>query len=450
MKTSYTARRLPVTTGISGWKALLKHNCSPRAPALSGAQTADFVIIGAGFAGLAAARRLTQLAPNASIHVLDALRIGEGGIGRNSGFMIDLPHELSSSDYSGSGCISDAEMIRLNRMAIDFARDAVEEYDINRHYFDPVGKINGAVSEKAHAHNLSYQRHLKQLGEDSECLDEKEMLAITGSRYYRSGLFTPGTVMLQPAGFALGMAQGLSRKVQFHEASPVSAFVRRGQDWVVITAQGQITTPRVILTTNGHIESFGVQQGRLMHVTLYATMTREMSDDELRRAGGQPRWGVTPSDPMGTTMRRIDSGQGGNRIITRTCATFDPKIQPRKGEMQRASQVMRRKFDERFPSLKGLPMEYAWAGQVCLTNQAVSVTGKIDEGVYSGAVQNGLGAARGTLTGIAAAEAACGFDSPISRAFCGESRPSRLPPPPLSTLGANAYLRFKEFRACKE
>lgn len=25
----------------------------------------------------------------------------------------------------------------------------------------------------------------------------------------------------------------------------------------------------------------------------------------------QPRWGITPSDPMGTTLRRIDTGQGG-------------------------------------------------------------------------------------------------------------------------------------------
>jgi glycine/D-amino acid oxidase-like deaminating enzyme len=72
---------------------------------------ADFAIIGAGFAGLSAARRLLQLSPGARIAVLDAGRIAEGAAGRNSGFMIDLPHEISAADYSGQGVNSDREMI---------------------------------------------------------------------------------------------------------------------------------------------------------------------------------------------------------------------------------------------------------------------------------------------------------------------------------------------------
>ena len=65
-------------------------------------QNADFLVIGAGFAGLSAARRLNQLQPDAKIVVLEACEVGEGPAGRNSGFMIDLPHDLSSDDYLGS------------------------------------------------------------------------------------------------------------------------------------------------------------------------------------------------------------------------------------------------------------------------------------------------------------------------------------------------------------
>ena len=57
-------------------------------------------------------------------------------------------------------------------------------------------------------------------------------------------------------------------------------------------------------------------------------MTVDLGQDGVRALGGQPRWGITPSDPMGTTMRRIDVGQGGNRVITRTCATFEPGMLP--------------------------------------------------------------------------------------------------------------------------
>ena len=84
--------------------------------------TADFVVVGGGFAGLSAARRLTQLQPGARIVVLEAGRIAEGAAGRNSGFMIDLPHDLASEDYAGAG--DDRVMIGLNRQAIAFARAA--------------------------------------------------------------------------------------------------------------------------------------------------------------------------------------------------------------------------------------------------------------------------------------------------------------------------------------
>ena len=39
-----------------------------------------WIVLGAGFAGLAAARRLTQLMPGAQIALLDAGRIAEGAV----------------------------------------------------------------------------------------------------------------------------------------------------------------------------------------------------------------------------------------------------------------------------------------------------------------------------------------------------------------------------------
>ena len=100
----------------------------PRRAALAGGQGADVCIVGAGFAGLSAARRLRQIAPDCHIVILDAGRVAEGGAGRNSGFMIDLPHELTSSDYAGAGPSRDRELTRLNRHAIDFAAAAVADY----------------------------------------------------------------------------------------------------------------------------------------------------------------------------------------------------------------------------------------------------------------------------------------------------------------------------------
>ncbi|WGW04744.1 NAD(P)/FAD-dependent oxidoreductase [Tropicibacter oceani] len=444
--TVYRAKRLPQQRGPAAWNAIL--GPQPAGRILKDAQRADFTIIGAGFAGLSAARRLLQLQPDAKVAVLEAGRVAEGAAGRNSGFMIDLPHELTSADYAGAG--DDRAVIALNRQAIGFARAAVQDYAIDPAYFDECGKVNGAVSEAAQGHNRSYARHLETLGEGFEHLDAAQMRDMTGSDYYRSGLFTPGTVMLQPAGYIRGLAAGLSRDVAIYEQSPVTALTRVGPDWRVDTPRGSITCPRVILANNGHLESFGFERGRLMHLFLFASMTAELTSDQVGQLGGQPRWGITPSDPMGTTMRRIDSGQGGNRIVTRSCAVLRSGMETRPRDLTRAARVHRQKFDARFAQLAGTPMQYQWAGHLCLSLNAVSVMRELEPGLFSACVQNGLGTARGTLTGIGAAELACGHTSTITRHFGAAPAPAKLPPSPLRDPGANAVLRWKEWKAGAE
>ncbi len=445
--TTYQARRLPSHLGPAGWNCILGDQPPPHR--LEEDRYADFAVIGAGFAGLSAARRLTQLAPGAKIAVLDAGHVAEGASGRNMGFMIDLPHELTSENYAGSG--DDQKLIALNRQAQAFASDAVEAFEIKGDFFDACGKVNGAASAKAHAHNENYKDHLDALGEPSEMLDAEQMEDLTGSRHYVSGLFTPGTVVLQPAGYIRGIAAGLARSdVNIFEQSPVTSITREGDLWRVATPSAAVRASKVILTVNGHLESFGIERGRLMQVFLFATMTPELDKDTLARLGGQSRWGITPSNPMGTSMRRIDSGQGGNRIVTRTCAVLKPDTQPERSSLARAGRTMQDKFDQRFPQLAGTRMEFTWAGHLCLSPNGVAVMREVEQGLFSGCVQNGLGTARGTLTGIGAAELACGETSDITRHFAGEERPRRLLPQPLQQLGANALIRWKEWRAKAE
>lgn len=444
----HIAKRLPRHAGPAAWSEILGRRVPT--PALDRDLVCDFVVIGAGFAGLCASRRLAQLNPGARILLLDAGVIGEGAAGRNSGFMIDLPHELTSSDYAGDSDSADHTLIALNRQAIAFARAAVAEHGIDANHFDPAGKVNGAATARSHAQNLSYAAHLKKLGEPFALLDEDAMFALTGSRYYRSGLYTPGTVMIQPAGYVRGLAAGLAAAVEIHENTPVTGFQRRGAAWQVRTPAGSISAGKVVLANNGQIESFGFKRGRLMHIFLFACMTEELPRDVLARMGGQSRWGITPSDPMGTTMRRIDSGQGGNRIVTRTCAEFRPDMESTALGMRRASAVMRAKFDARFPKLKAVKMAYTWSGHLCLSSNGVSVTGELEQNLFAACCQNGLGATRGTLTGICAAELASGVSSPITAYFAAQAEPARLPPAPIAALGATAVLRWKEWLARRE
>ncbi|QGX97090.1 FAD-binding oxidoreductase [Roseovarius faecimaris] len=438
--------RLPRDPGVTGWNAILPP--APPAQALEENITADWLVIGAGFAGLAATRRLAQLHPRDRIVCLDATRVGEGPAGRNSGFMIDLPHDLASNDYGGA-IEADKAQTRANRAAIAFAADMAAEYGLSGEAFALSGKTNAAAGEVGQRHNLDYARHLSALGEAHQMLDAEDMREMTGTEYYQSGLYTPGTAIIHPAMFVRGVAEGLSsNRVMLYENSPVQRLERNGT-WQAHTPKGSVSAPAVILAVNGHLNSFGRLMGQLLHVFTYASMTRALSAEECARLGGQSIWGVTPADPMGTTVRRI-SGTGGDRIIIRNRFTCDPSMEVSKARIATVGRDHDRAFAARFPMLRGVGMEYRWGGRLCLSWNNVPALGELDEGLYSACCQNGLGTAKGTLHGKLMAELASGIPSELLDEVMAQDAPRRLPPRPLTWLGASATLLWGERKAGRE
>jgi len=315
--------RLPRDPGESGWNAVLTP--APAANPLQDDIRADWLVIGAGFAGLAAARELSLLCPGDRISVLDAVRVAEGPAGRNSGFMIDLPHDISPDGYANS-LENDIRQAALNRIAIGFAGQAAEEYGLSRECFDRSGKLSAAATAGGLRHNEDYAHHLSEMGEPHRLMNAAEIRDLTGTDYYQGALFTPGAAMIQPAMFMRAMAAGLAGKVSVFENSPVVGLANTGGQWIATTPAGSVTAPKAILAVNGHAESFGFYRRRLMHIFTYASMTRALTEDEVSRLGGAARWAATPADPMGTTVRRI-SGIGGERIIIRNRFTYDPTME---------------------------------------------------------------------------------------------------------------------------
>ncbi|XDZ65822.1 NAD(P)/FAD-dependent oxidoreductase [Alphaproteobacteria bacterium LSUCC0684] len=440
------ARRLPRDPGPAAWNEILEPALSH--PVLAGDITTDWLIIGAGFAGLSAARRLSQLRGGDKITVIEACRIGHGPAGRNSGFMIDLPHDLSSDHYTSS-LDRDHWQIKLNRQAISFAREVAEDYDLPQEAADPCGRINGAVTAAGIAHNTDYAAHLERLGEPFETLDADAMYEITGSRFYAHGLYMPGCMLLQPALYIRGLATGLAASVDIFEQTPALRFERQQQEWCVTTKAGRITTPRIILAVNGHAESFGYFSRRLMHVFTYASMTEPLDGAQLKRLGGNPRWGITPADPMGSTVRRI-SGIGGDRIVIRNRWSFNPSMEVSDARVERYGRDQDKGFARRFPRLGDVKMAYRWGGRLCLSRNSAPAFGEIEEGIFSACCQNGLGTAKGTLAGIAAAELATRSNSPVVDDMLAAPMPQRLPPEPFATLGASLVIKWREWKGRAE
>lgn len=440
-------KRLPVENGISGWEAISQRSFPARS--LEGRVTADWLIVGAGFAGLSAARRLLELRPQDKIVILEASEVGKGTAGRNSGFMIDVPHNLSSSEYSSGGLDATRIEMQQNRSAIAFAAAAAAEYGMSSETFDPAGKINAAATARGMKLNMSFGQSLQGAGEKHTFLDARQMREITGSDYYLGGVFTPGAVLIQPADYIRGFAAGLASRVDVYERSPVRSLKREGQTWIASSDRGSVSAAKVILGVNGHIDDFGHFGGRLMHIFAYASMTAAIPEDLARKFSGRDRWALLPADAMGATIRKITTG-GQSRIAIRTKYTYETKLEASPRRMSDMAAAHKKALDARFPELGQIPFEYSWAGRLCLSRNHVPAFGEVEQGLYSACCENGLGTVKSTLAGMMAAELATGRMSPELDHYMDHAEPSRLPPQPLAWLGINSVIRLQELRAGRE
>ena len=114
-------------TDQHGWAELLPERgaCQP----LSGNQRVPWVVIGAGFTGLACARRLGELHPDEEILLLDARLVGQGASGRNSGFAVAVSR-LSGRNTPDQ--IEDYRRInRINQAGLGLLRAQVAEKAID-------------------------------------------------------------------------------------------------------------------------------------------------------------------------------------------------------------------------------------------------------------------------------------------------------------------------------
>ena len=160
--TAYSSKRFPSEIGQNGWLKI--SNSQYSAAFLDQDIISDRLVIGSGFAGISAAKRLTELRSGDKIILIDAIGIGEGAAGQNSGFMIDVPHNINAKGDYLSSIKKDKDTISLHREAIEFSSQMVEEYDIPQNVYNKIGKLNGAATPKGISFNIKQNEILGLLG----------------------------------------------------------------------------------------------------------------------------------------------------------------------------------------------------------------------------------------------------------------------------------------------
>lgn len=429
-------QRLPKDDETNGWSAILPERASK--PDLSSDVKADWVVLGAGYAGLAAARRLAENCPDEHIAVIDAGSAGENASGRNSGFAIDLPHNVGSSldELEGSH-----RFMRLARMAIDHLEDVVETHQIDCDW-SRAGKYHTAVSQRGTSEVLEpFRNELEALGEPYEWIEGDVLSSRLGSPHFTAAVYTPGCVLMNPAALTRGLADTLPENVTLYENSPVThAEFQNGVS--LNTSKGSIRAPKMIMAANGFSEQFGMHRQKFLHLVAHASLTRPLNEAERRVYGVEAPWGLTPANAFaGITMRYT----ADNRILIRHGLSYRPNQRLKPGEHEKVKRTHKHLFDQRFPGLEAVEIEHTWSGFVCLSRNGAPAFGRTGSNIWSAVCQNAVGVTKGTFGGILAADLATGRDNRLIDDMLSLGEPDPLPSRPFLDLGVRARFQWELF-----
>lgn len=434
--------RYPQDDSACGWfhiglqrQARASHN---------GYKQARWTVLGAGYVGLAAARQLALHYPDDEIVLVEAQEVGFGTAGRNAGFAIDLPHDIGARDYIGDVDVAQSTL-DLNRYGQNLIRKLVNQHGIECQLRE-CGKYQAAVEDHGIEVLNAYRQGLDKLGQDYQMLDQQALADCLGTSFYRQGLFTPGTMLVQPASLVKGLAGHLPDNVTLYENTPINA-IDYGNQTTLSHANGQIVTDQLILANNAFGMHFGFLKGRMLPVFLYASLTRPLTRDEQARLGGLDSWGVIPADPYGSTVRRTTD----NRLLIRNDMSLNPDGRPKTQRLKKCLKKHRQSFENRFPMLSDVDFEYTWSGSLALSRNHEGFFGQLAPNVYGSLCHNGLGITRGTASGALLADWIAGCrDSPLIDFLLSSAGPNRLPPEPFLSLGVNTTLWWGQRRAGKE
>jgi glycine/D-amino acid oxidase-like deaminating enzyme len=416
------ARRLPADDADCGWFACLAP--LPEARRLDGDQRVATAIVGAGFTGLAAARRFAELAPDEEVALLDAQRAGWGAAGRSSGFVVDL------AGFVAALSPADAErFIHLSRLGIGLLRERVAVDGIDCAW-DDAGWLHVAATDRGLASLDGLERWLAGRGERYERHDAEAMGRVVGSSYYRAGIRLPGSVLVQPAALVRGLAAALPAAVRLYEQTPALS-ITPGSPVAIETPSGRLTASRVVVATNAQMGAFGLLRQRLFPLWTFGSLTRPLDDGEQRLLGGEREWGLLAQDILGSSLRRTRD----QRILVRNTVRFSRRPDTSVAVREAARREHRRALLARLPGLVGVDFSHTWGGVMGMSTNGRHFFGRLAENVWGAAGYNAAGIALGTVCGHLLADAALGRSSDDLDRMCALPGPRWFPPSPLSDLG---------------
>lgn len=215
------------------------------------AKVYDFVIVGAGIAGLSTAYWLQKENPTARIAIIEKHRLGFGASGRNAGFVTcgSTEHFIKLNEQFGLQKATEIwKFSEDNRQLLleHIIEDKADELD-----FRHTGSCTVAPSSE---HWLKYRMTAKLMqsaGIDVHEIGPTDLEKDFGVTGFEGGIQYTGDGYIHP----VKLLQRLRSKIKadIHEGTEVFSVKDKGTTQVLRTDHGDFEAPRVIFTLNAYL-----------------------------------------------------------------------------------------------------------------------------------------------------------------------------------------------------
>ena len=403
----------------------------------------DWLIIGAGYTGLSAARKLSELHPNQKIIIVDAQLAGEGASGRNSGYLVDTT--LNDGFTSNKELSNYKNKTDIYKLGINAVKKFIKEHQVDCDWNES-GKYFASSNIKDKKVLINFGNTLDKLGFEYSLLNKNELNKKLGTKFYNLALYTKGGVLLHPGKLVRAMIDTLPNNIELYEKSQLLEWKKKSDVILCKFQNNNVIAKKIIFCTNGFLKSLGIKVNYNFPLTLTASMTRSLTDRELKSMGEPKEWGVLPVRPMGATIRMTKD----KRILIRNTAEVYNPFEMSDYELKKRSLKQKIGIKKRFPTLPDSIIKSSWSGVVSRTRNSSQVFEKIDKNVFVAGCYNGSGIGVGTLFGEQIAIKASDENSKEINVIEKRNKPTWLPSQPFLNFGIKTRLFYERFKAKTE
>lgn len=341
---------------------------SPQRERLAYDLDVDVCVIGAGLAGLTAAREVARR--GWSVVVLEAGTIGAAASGRNTGFVLPGYSEGIDDMIERIGLDHTKQLWALSLDGLDYVRRTIDDNTLPGVDKTP-GWLHVAKTDNAEATNAFVER-LRWIGIDAEMWPTARVRGELANPRYFNAVHYPAAFHIHPLNYTLGLA-ALAEKAgaRIFEDTPALSIDPAGVRKRIVTPSGRLRAMHVVLAGNVQLGALMPElSATLLPVTTFVMVTEPLGPTlhELVRYRGA----ISDTNRADNHYRIVD----GNRL------QWSGRMRVWQTDPQHFKRGLVADIKRNYPDLGPVEVAHLWRGTLGRTIHRMPQIGEISDGVW--------------------------------------------------------------------